>query len=161
MASFLHAPRQAIDKLNKEVVIEMCQMSIESTLQVAEEERRAGVIKEELVMLRAVLPKMATSMGRSKRAAKSNGMNGENMPLCSDTSPSLLGPLLVNQSPTTIDKVDFGLHQWNSYLIFNYLKLEVYIGCGHSGRLWALRACLITSFTPFGRSGRVTHASVQ
>ena len=28
-------------------------------------------------------------------------------------------------------------------------------------RLWALRACLITSFTPFGPSGRVTHATVQ
>ena len=109
MASFLHAPRQAIDKLNKEVVIEMCQMSIESTLQVAEEERRAGVIKEELVMLRAVLPKMATSMGRSKRAAKSDGIIGEKRPLCSDTSPSLLGSLLVDQSPTTMDKVDFGL----------------------------------------------------
>ena len=117
MASFLHAPRQAIDKLNKEVVIEMCQMSIESTLQVAEEERRAGLIKEELVMLRAVLPKMATSMGRSKRAAKSDGMNGENIPLCSDTSPSLLGPLLVDQSPTTMDKVDFGRLHWNSHLI--------------------------------------------
>ena len=35
------------------------------------------------------------------------------------------------------------------------------LGCGHSGRLWALLVCLITSFTPFGRSGRVTHATVQ
>ena len=35
------------------------------------------------------------------------------------------------------------------------------LGCGPSGRLWALRVCLIMSFTPFGRSGRVTHASVQ
>ena len=28
--------------------------------------------------------------------------------------------------------------------------LEVFQGCGPSGRLWALWACLITSFTPFG-----------
>ena len=28
------------------------------------------------------------------------------------------------------------------------------LGCGPSARLWALRACLITSFTPFGRPGR-------
>ena len=27
--------------------------------------------------------------------------------------------------------------------------------------LWALRACSITSFMPFGRSGHVTHAVVQ
>ena len=32
---------------------------------------------------------------------------------------------------------------------------------GPSGRLWALQACLTTSFTPFGRSGRVTHVAVQ
>ena len=35
------------------------------------------------------------------------------------------------------------------------------LGCGPSGRLWALRACLITSFTPFGRSGRVTHTTAD
>ena len=29
------------------------------------------------------------------------------------------------------------------------------------GQLCALRACLITSFTPFGRSGHVTHTTVQ
>ena len=33
------------------------------------------------------------------------------------------------------------------------------LGSGPSGRLWALRACLTTTFTPFGRSGRVTHAT--
>ena len=83
----------------------------------AEEERRAGVIKDELAMLRAVLPKMANSIGRSKRAAKSDGMNGEKIPLCSDISPALLGPLLVDQSPTTMGKVDFGRLHWNSSLI--------------------------------------------
>ena len=35
------------------------------------------------------------------------------------------------------------------------------LGWGPSSRLWALRAFLITSFTPFRRSGRVTHATVQ
>ena len=33
------------------------------------------------------------------------------------------------------------------------------LGCVPSGRLWALRACFITSFTPFGCSGRVTHVT--
>ena len=32
---------------------------------------------------------------------------------------------------------------------------------GPSGRLWALWACLTSSFAPFGRSCRVTHATVQ
>merc|ERR550532_3633958 len=35
------------------------------------------------------------------------------------------------------------------------------LACGPSGRLWALRACLTSSFAPFGRSGRVTHAAVS
>ena len=42
-----------------------------------------------------------------------------------------------------------------------YFTKSLGLGSGLSGRLWALRACLITSFTPFGRSGRVTHATVQ
>ena len=33
------------------------------------------------------------------------------------------------------------------------------LGSGPSGRLWALRACLTSSFPAFGRSGRVTHAT--
>ena len=80
-----------------------------------EEERRVGVIKEELGMLRAVLlPKMADNSiaGRKKRAAgkrMSDGING-NLPLCADISPALLGPLMVDQSSTTMDKVDFGCH---------------------------------------------------
>ena len=32
---------------------------------------------------------------------------------------------------------------------------------GPSGRLWALWACLTSSFAPFGRSCRVTHADVS
>ena len=85
----------------------------------AEEERRAGVIKDELAMLRAILPKMANSIGRSKRAAaaKSDGKNGEKMPLCPDISPALLGPLLVDQSPTTMEKVNSGRHLWKSHPI--------------------------------------------
>merc|ERR1712110_1328550 len=33
--------------------------------------------------------------------------------------------------------------------------------CGPSGRLLALRASLTSSFAPFGRSGRVTHATFR
>ena len=35
------------------------------------------------------------------------------------------------------------------------------LGSGPLGRLWALRACLTTTFTPFGRSGRVTLADID
>ena len=45
------------------------------------------------------------------------------------------------------------------YVVRFFLSLR--ISRALAGRLWALRACLITSFTPFGRSGRVTHAAVQ
>ena len=71
----------------------------------AEEERRAGVIKAELGMLREVLlPKVeGNSIRRKKRAAVK--IKGERMPQCPDISPDLLGPLMVDQSPTTMDKV--------------------------------------------------------
>ena len=70
------------------------------------------MIKAELDMLRAVLqPEMGdNSIGRKKRAAvkrmSNNVKKGERMPLCPDISPDLLGPLMVDQSPTTMEKVD-------------------------------------------------------
>ena len=78
----------------------------------AEEERKAGVIKAELDMLRAVLlPEMDNkSIERKKRAAvermSNNVIKREQMPLCPDISPDLLGPLMVDQSLTTMEKVD-------------------------------------------------------
>ena len=74
----------------------------------AEEERRAGVIKAELGMLREVLlPRI--SIKRKKRAAVKRGgdnlIKGERMTLCPEISPDLLGPLMVDQSSTTMDKV--------------------------------------------------------
>ena len=78
----------------------------------AEEERKAGVIKAELDMLRAVLlPEMDNnSIVRKKRAVakrmSNNVIKGEQMPLCPDISLDLLGPLVVDQSPTSMEKVD-------------------------------------------------------
>ena len=37
----------------------------------------------------------------------------------------------------------------------------MYTGLNFLSRLWTLGACLISSFAPFGRSGRVTHATVD
>ena len=78
----------------------------------AEEERKAGVIKAELDMLRTVLlPEMDNkSIERKKRAAvermSNNVIKREQMPLCPDISPDLLGSLMVDQSLTTMEKVD-------------------------------------------------------
>ena len=62
---------------------------------------------------------MANSIaGRKKREAGKrigDGIKEDRMPLCSDISPSLLGPLVVDQSPTTMDKVDFGCHHCNPH----------------------------------------------
>ena len=104
MENFRNAPLQAINLLNKEVRIKLCQ-KIELN-QVADEERRAGVIKEELALLREVLPKMVDNDGREKRGATgSNERKEEKAPPCPDISPALLGPLVVDQSLTTMDKV--------------------------------------------------------
>ena len=54
----------------------------------------------------------------------------------------------------------FGEHTFLNQHMFDASSYRL-LGCGPFDRLWALRACLITSFTPFGRSGRVTHATVQ
>ena len=43
-----------------------------------------------------------------------------------------------------------------TYMVTRSLGAQL-LGSGPSGRLWALRACLTTTSTPFGRSGRVTH----
>ena len=105
LENFRNAPLQAINLLNKEVRIKLCQ-KIELN-QVADEERRAGVIKEELALLREVLPKMVDNDGRKKRGATgSNERKEEKAPPCPDISPALLGPLVVDQSLTTMDKVN-------------------------------------------------------
>ena len=62
---------------------------------------------------------MANSIaGRKKREAGKrigDGIKEDRMPLCSDISPSLLGPLVVDQSPTTMDEVDFGRYHCNPH----------------------------------------------
>ena len=111
-----------------------------------EEERRVGVIKEELGMLRAVLlPKMADNSiaGRKKRAAgkrMSDGING-NLPLCADISPALLGPLMVDQSSTTMEKVDL-VFTIVAILVILHLQVEKELTwVGHGGG-WAPRNCM-------------------
>ena len=54
----------------------------------------------------------------------------------------------------------FGEHTFLNQHMFDASSYRL-LGCGPFDRLWALRACLITSFTPFGRSGRVTHAPLH
>ena len=78
----------------------------------AKEEKRAEVIKDELAMIRKVLPEMTNSevltmmtnpVGRKKREAVTRP-DDQKTPRCSLTSPALLGALVVDQSETSMDK---------------------------------------------------------
>ena len=70
------------------------------------------MIKDELAMIRKVLPEMTNSevltmmtnpVGRKKREAVTR-LDDQKTPRCLLTSPVLLGPLVVDQSETTMDK---------------------------------------------------------
>ena len=70
------------------------------------------MIKDELAMMRKVLPEMTNSevltmmtnpVGRKKRGAVTR-LDDQKTPLCPLTSPALLGALEVDQSETTMDK---------------------------------------------------------
>ena len=70
------------------------------------------MIKDELAMIRKVLPEMTNSevltmmtnpVGRKKREAVIRP-DDQKTPRCSLTSPALLGALVVDQSETTMDK---------------------------------------------------------
>ena len=78
----------------------------------AKEEKRAEVIKDELAMMRKVLPEMTNSevltmmtnpVGRKKREAVTK-LDDQKTPRCPLTSPALLGALVVDQSETSMYK---------------------------------------------------------
>ena len=78
----------------------------------AKGEKRAEVIKDELAMIRKVLPEMTNSevltritspVGRKKREAVTR-LDDQKTPRCPLTSPALLGALVVDQSETSMDK---------------------------------------------------------
>ena len=70
------------------------------------------MIKDELAMMRKVLPEMTNSevltmmtnpVGRKKREAVTR-LDDQKTPRCPLTSPALLGALVVDQSETSMDK---------------------------------------------------------
>ena len=93
----------------------------------AKEEKRAEVIKDELAMIRKVLPEMTNSevltritspVGRKKREAVTR-LDDQKTPRCSLTSPALLGALVVDQSETSMDKASEAVPRQNIDLVPN------------------------------------------
>ena len=82
-------------------------------------------------------------------------------------------PCLFNPLKSTLWQIcstqTWNIGGWLIYLVHSYMYITRSLGarwaptssCGPSGRLLALRACLTSSFAPFGRSGRVTHATLR
>ena len=69
----------------------------------------------------------------------------------------------LSQPPTTSYFLEVSAEKSTSYICNRSLgaRWAPTSSCGPSGRLLALRACLTSSFAPFGRSGRVTHATLR
>ena len=85
------------------------------------------MIKDELAMIRKVLPEMTNSevltmmtstVGRKKREAVTR-LDDQNSPRCSLTSPALLGALVVDQSETSMDKASEAVPRQNIDLVPN------------------------------------------
>ena len=89
------------------------------------EEKRAEVIKDELAMMRKVLPEMTNSevltmmtnfVRRKKREAVTR-LDDQKTPRCPLTSPALLGHLVVDQSETSMDKASEAVPRQNIDLV--------------------------------------------
>jgi len=93
--------KSAVERFRKEPTFALNMLTEELT----KEEKRVEVIKDELAMMRKVLPEMTNPVGRKKRGAVTR-LDDQKTPLCPLTSPALLGALVVDQSETTMDKVE-------------------------------------------------------
>ena len=85
------------------------------------------MIKDELAMIRKVLPEMTNSesevltsmtnpVGRKKREAVTR-LDDQKTPLCPLASPALLGALVVDQSETSLEKASETDPRQNIYLV--------------------------------------------
>ena len=113
------------------------------------EEKRVEVIKDELAMMRKVLPEMTNSevltmmtnpVGRKKRGAVTR-LDDQKTPLCPLTSPALLGALVVDQSETTMDKASEADPRqviFDSFLIFQVEKDLTWVAIGG---VWSPSTC--------------------
>ena len=82
------------------------------------------------------------------------------------SGPCAFSPFVFITQKAVVAVVGRGRHCQMSlildiFLVIYMIFILFIVGNGPSGRLWALRACLPSSFTPFGHSGCVTHATVQ
>ena len=109
------------------------------------------MIKDELAMIRKVLPEMTNSesevltsmtnpVGRKKREAVTR-LDDQKTPRCPLTSPALLGALVVDQSETTMDKASEADPRqviFDSFLIFQVEKDLTWVAIGG---VWSPSTC--------------------